>query len=395
MFKSVNQAKVKAGNFVEPARRLGLPCFLFLGYFYSSWLVMAYIPIYFTDLGFSHFQVSVLISIFPLSSLILTAPFGIFSDRLSPKKLVSASLAIFASFLFGLRYVKEFWLLFLLFTLGGTGNALFRVSIPALYYKFLGENRKGTKLGLFNGIGLLGWGLGPLTGGYLLENLDMVSLFGIAFLILLPFFFLSFLLEDIEPIKFELAEYKKDMFRKDVLVLVVLTFLIALHLGAEQTSLSLFLENNIGLDWSSIGNMFLFLGLGISTMSIINGFVQDNATARGKSLSLFLYLGVFLSGLFNVSLLFTHSFRTVLLVRLFHVLGDSLFMISRSTLISDLFLVERIGGNLGLFQTVLTLGIFVGSLISGAIPGYLYPFVFAGSIALLSLPFVWLVRPKF
>lgn len=347
------------------------------------------------DLGFSHLQIGALISVFPLSSLILTAPFGLVSDRLPPKRLVTFGLAIFALFLVGLQYFNTFWTLLPVFLLGGTGNSLFRISTQAMYFKFLGENRRSTKLGFYNAMRLLGYGLGPLTGGYLLETLDMVTLFGITFLMILPLVLLSFLLEHVEPIRFRLVEYRKDISRKEVLVLVALTFLVALHLGVEQTSLSLFLEKYIGLQWSSIGHMFFFIGLAISCMSIVSGFLQDKVTAGGKSLAPFLYLGVLFSGLFNINLLFTTTFGAVLLVRLFHVVGDSMFMVSRDTTISNLFLAERIGGNLGLIQTVLTFGIFSGALISGTIPGYLYPFVLAGSLAILSIPFAWLTRPNF
>jgi len=37
----------------------------------------------------------------------------------------------------------------------------------------------------------------------------------------------------------------------------------------------------------------------------------------------------------------------------------------------------------------------VGALMSGFIPGYLYPFVFAGSVAILSLSAVLLAKPRF
>jgi len=108
-----------------------------------------------------------------------------------------------------------------------------------------------------------------------------------------------------------------------------------------------------------------------------------------------LYLGLLISGVFNVSLLFVGAFGTVLMVRLLHVLGDSLFLVSRMVIVSNLFLPERIGGNLGVLDTTIFVGTFVGAIVSGAIPGYLYPFVFAGSLAILAIPVTMSVRPKF
>lgn len=281
------------------------------------------------------------------------------------------------------------------FIIGGIGGSLFRISCSSLYYKLLGGKDTGKKLGLYTGIGLFGYGFGPLTGGFLLAPLGMEALLWIAFLILLPFLFLSLFLEDVKLAKFELGEYRRDIARKEVVVLVVLTFLLSLHLGVEQTSFSLFLKENINLTEDSIGWMFCFIGVAIAILSIANGFISDSITGRGIRLGLILYLGLILSGLFNISLLFVGAFGTVLVIRLLHVLGDSLFTVSRMVIVSNLFLPERIGGNLGVLDTTIFVGTFVGAIASGAIPGYLLPFVFAGSLALLALPLAMAVRPKF
>lgn len=383
-------------TWLEPARKYALPCFLFLGYTTTLWIILFYIPIYLVDdLGFSHLEIGILISFFPLTSLLLMFPFGIFSDRLSPKKLVIAGLVISAIFLLGLRYVTGFWGLLLLFIIGGMGGALFRISLSALYYKFLGEENKGRKLGFFSGVGLLGYGLGPLLGGSLLMRLDMPSLLLVALCILLVPLFLSLFLKDAKPTKFDLREYRKDIFKKEVIILAALVFLLATHIGVEQTSLSLFLKHDAGLPVSSIGLMFCLIGLTIGAFCIMNGFVSDNVSRRRRSLAPLLYLGLLFSGVFNVLMLVPRAFATVLMVRLFHVLGDSTFLVSQRVTISNMFLPERIGGNLGMLEVIHTMGMFTGMIISGAIPGYVLPFVVTGSLALLAILPTILLRPKF
>ena len=322
-------------------------------------------------------------------------PFGIFSDRLPPKQLVTAGFILLAVFLTGLRYVEGFLPLLLLFIIGGVGGSLCQISCRSLYYKVLGEEDTGKKLGFFMGITLLGYGLGPLTGGFLLTRLSMDSLLWIAFLILLPFIFLSLFLEDVKLAKFELSEYRRDIVRKEVAVLVALTFVVSLHVGVEQTSLSLFLREDIGLGANSIGMMFCFIGVAIAILSIVNGFVSDRLTGRGLGLGILLYLGIFLSGLFHINLLFVSTFVPVLVMRLFHILGDSLFIVSRMVIISNLFLPERIGGNLGVIEATITMGTFVGAIVSGVIPGYLLPFVVVGLLAILAIPPAIAARPKF
>jgi hypothetical protein len=73
----------------------------------------------------------------------------------------------------------------------------------------------------------------------------------------------------------------------------------------------------------------------------------------------------------------------------------SIFPLSSLAFVSNLFLPERNGGNLGVLDTTIFTATFVGAITSGAIPGYVLPFVFTGSLAILALPLTMAVRPKF
>lgn len=368
---------------------------MYFGYTSLLWAILVYLPIYFTDLGFSHFEISILLSVFPVMSLVSMIPFGMFSDRLSPKKLVITSLVLYAIFLIGLRQTEGFWTLLIFFIVGGIGDSLFRISNMSLYYKTLGNTNKGMKLGFFMGIGLLGYGLGPLLGGYLLASFNMDFLFHVILLLTAPFFILGFFLQDVEPTKFELVHYRKDVANKEALVLVALTFLVSLHLGVERTCFSLYMKEDIGLSVNSIGTMFFFIGMTVAILTIINGFISDRRLGKGKGLAALFYSGIFISGLFNINLLFSSSFGTILAIRLLHVLGDSLLMISRSIIVSNLFQSERIGGNLGVITTTSTLGTFLGAIMSGIIPGYIFPFVVAGALAIVAIPPAISAKPNF
>lgn len=372
-------------------RKFALPPVLYFGLFYLQWMVWAFIPIHLYNLKLNELQIGVLISILPLASLVLLTPFGIFSDILPPKRLAITGFCLFSIFFFSLTHITNFYLLIPLFFLCGTAVSLVRVSSMTQFYKFLGDENKGKKLGFFNGVGLFGYGLGPLTGGLLSVKFGMYTLFSIASLITIPFIILSLLLEEVKPVKFSLRKYGRDVKSREVIILVVLTFLLSSHMGVEQTSLSLFLQQYVHLLEDSIGLMFFLIGTAIATFSIINGFVSD---IKGDIVAL-MCLGLFISGLFNISMFFVASFLTVLAVRLMHVVGDSLFMVTRNVAISNMFQRERIGGNIGFINTVVTASIIFGALISGLIPGYALPFVFIGFLAIAGVAFAVLTKPMF
>ncbi len=175
-------------NDLSFSRRFVIPCIIYMLQSMSLWAVLTYITIYWIDIGFSHFQVGVLIAVFPLVALIWMVPFGIYVDRISPKKLVIASQVIFGLSILGLMTTHDFWPTMGWIALGGTGYALFNNALPALYYKTLGYKFRGLKLGYFNAALLVGYGLGPLIAGYLLSDFNMNAVFLFALACLAPLF---------------------------------------------------------------------------------------------------------------------------------------------------------------------------------------------------------------
>lgn len=364
---------------------------LYFGLFYLQWMIWAFIPIHLYHLKFTELQIGILISTLPLASLMLLIPFGMFSDILPPKRLAVVGFSLLFAFFFSLIYITNFYSLLFLFLICGTATSLIRISSMTQFYKFLGRRDKGKKLGFFTGLGLFGYGLGPLTGGFLSVNFGMHSLFFIASFMTFPFIILSLFLEEIKPIKFDLREYGRDIRKREVIILAILTFLLSSHIGVEQTCLSLFLQQYVHLLEDSIGLMFFLIGITIAAFSIINGYISD---VKGNIVAL-MCLGLFISGLFNINMFFVRTFLTVLAVRLAHVVGDSLFMVTRNVAISNIFQKERIGGNIGFINTVTTISIIFGALVSGVIPGYALPFVFIGCLALVAIIFAILTKPKF
>ena len=377
------------------SKRFIIPCIIYALQSMSLWTVLTYVTIYWIDIGFSHFQVGLLIAIFTLMSLLLMIPIGVFVDRISPKKLVVVSQVIFGLGIVGLMMAREFWPTLLWVAVAGTGYALFNNALSSLYYKTLGNKFRGLKLGYFNAALLVGYGLGPLLGGYILSASNMNEVFIFALSALAPLFILCIFLADVPGTQVQISDYKTDLSNKSALIFIVLVFAFSLHAGAEQSSLSLFLNKDVGLNDESIGWLFFIHANVMALLSIVNGFLGDRLNAGGKGLAKLYYMGIAISGITNILLGFTATFGTVLGTRLLHAVGDSVVMVTRSLIISNLFVVTRMGGNLGTITATVTLATLVGSIISGAVPGYVSGFVIAGALALLSIPIAIIAKPEF
>jgi len=376
-------------------RRYAVPCLA--GFLQSTflWAILTYITIYWVDLGYSHLQVGILIAVFPLVSLALMIPFGVFVDRISPKKLIIASQFIFALSIAGLMMTQDFWSTMLLLAIGGAGSALFSNALPSLFYKTLGASIRGLKLGFFTAGILVGYGLGSLLGGYLYTYFDMNAIFMFSLAGTVPMVLLGLFLADVPGTRIKISDYRADLSGKSVLVFVILVFAFSLHAGAEQSSFSLFLNKDIKLDKESVGWLYFIHANVMAVLSIVSGFYGDRVNARGKGLAALYYVGIAVSGLTNILLMFTTNFGNVLATRLTHAVGDSLTLVARSLIVSNLFVATRMGGNLATIQTTVTLGTLCGSVIAGAFPGYSTGFVIAGAAAVLAVIYALIVKPEF
>jgi MFS family permease len=382
-------------NDISFSKRYVMPCLVQMLQATFMWAVLTYITIFWIDLGFSHLQVGLLVAIFPLTSLLLMIPFGLYVDRISPKRLVIVSHIISAVSLVGLILTHDFWLTAVLMVVSGAANALFSNALPSLFYKTLGNETRGFKLGVFAASNLLGYGLGPLLAGYIYSLYSMNAVFLFSLIGIAPLVFFSLFLTDAPVQTVHLSDYKADLSDKSVLVFIVLVFFFSLHAGAEQSSLSLFLNKDIGLDKEGVGWLFFIHANAMAILSLINGVVSDRFRARGRKLAGLFYAGVFISGITNMSLFFATNFGSVLAARLSHAVGDSLTMVTRSIIISNLFVSSRMGGNLGAVTTAITLATLIGAVIAGAVPGYSSGFVIAGALAVIAILVALRAKPDF
>jgi len=376
-------------------RRYIVPCLA--GFLQSTflWAILTYITIYWVDMGYSHLQVGILIAVFPLVSLTLMIPFGVFVDRISPRNLIIASQFIFALSIAGLMMTQDFWPTMLLLAVGGAGSALFNNALPSLFYKTLGASIRGLKLGFFTAGILMGYGLGSLLGGYIYTGFDMNAIFMFSLVGTVPMVLLGLLMADVPGTRIKISDYRADLSSKSVLIFVILVFAFSLHAGAEQSSFSLFLNKEIKLDKESVGWLYFIHANVMAVLSIVSGYYADRVNARGKGLATLYYVGIAISGLTNIMLMFTTNFGNVLATRLTHAVGDSLTLVTRSLIVSNLFVATRMGGNLATIQATVTLGTLCGSVISGAVPGYSSGFVVAGAAAVLAVIYALIARPEF
>lgn len=345
--------------------------------------IALFLPIYFVSIGFSGLQIGILISVFAVTSLISSSLVGFFSDRYPIKYLSVFSFSLLIIYSFGLSTTKNFWIIFILFLLGGLGNNISEISLTSFVFKIIEKKRAGKKLGIFNSITTIASGLGALIGGLLLAKINFTNIFALLALLFFLAILFSLFIKKIVIFRYSIQHYKGDLFKPEILFFIIIIFVFTLHWGAEYTSYALLLKNNLNLDQTVTG---LYLGSAWIIYGIFIYFVSRHVD-KDTFLSKTLYLGLVLSGLGHILFIYPNIFYSYLF-RLMHEFGDAAIYMFLFLGMHRHFPSERIGGTLGLVLAVTIAGRFLGSLIFGPIGdlfGYHYPFIISGILTLLCL----------
>jgi len=346
-------------------------------YFFTFWMVLAYLPLLFKAYNFTDQQIGFTIGLNSLSSILLVLPFGVFSDYFSPKRTLSLGALCYSSYFLLLIFLKKFYSLCFVVALGGVGAAAIRVILMSLYLKLIGPAKRGKKVAFLHLGGYLGFGLGPLVGGYIYEAYGASLLIKGALLLSLAIVLLTLLLQDPPPVVFSFKDYKKDVKEPNALFLMAVVFVLGTHFGTEQTTISLLMKDIIGMNKKEIGVVFFALGAWMAFLVPFAGMFMD----KKHRVFFLLLLGLVISSSFQVVTAFTNTFLSLLIVRMIHTLGDTLAILESDVLTGRFFPAARLGGNSGLIFCVRTSAIFIFAVFSGWLNhlwGYKMPFIING-----------------
>tara|TARA_Y100001933_G_scaffold236204_1_gene257963 strand:+ start:2309 stop:3493 length:1185 start_codon:yes stop_codon:yes gene_type:complete len=139
-------------------------------------LLLPILPFYIQDYGASAIEVTQLVAVYALASMVFSPIVGRLSDRLGRKAVVLIALAGAAAAYLGMLFANTLWLIFTLRALTGAMAAKTGV-LTAWIIDHADEEQRARWLGIFasmNGIGML---LGPLFAGVLF-HINLLGLTG-------------------------------------------------------------------------------------------------------------------------------------------------------------------------------------------------------------------------
>jgi predicted MFS family arabinose efflux permease len=355
---------------------------------FTAWPITTYMSLYLREtIGLPPARIGLLVSLFFFTTILMTIPFGYLSDRFSPRKLMHSGSLIIALTSLSLAYFKNIAIIPSLIVAMGAGMSMFAVSMFSLYYKLLGPERRGAQISVFLSGMYLGWGFGLMLGGRLLGTFGMEYVFITSAALGLVLFSLTFLIEDSSPIRFNIIDYVGDVRRKEVLLVISVYVILAIHFGTEHAVYPIFLRERVGLNHRQIGEIYPILGIWLSVIGILTGLTFDKV----KNAKYLLIGGLLAGGIFQGLTVLARSFWQVVDIRIVHTLGDSMVIFCANIFVSNVFVRQRLGGNYGFIKVLEAIGISAGAVASGFLLhrwGYSAAFWFSGGACIALALFI-------
>ncbi|MFA5050385.1 MAG: MFS transporter [Candidatus Micrarchaeia archaeon] len=353
--------------------------------------IQFYFPILFVELGFDPFEIGFLISIGFLVNLLLSAPVGILCDRTDLRFLAFSSILIFLVFFFGMTYATEIFVLTILIFIFRLGQLLSRTSLDNIVLKSQPEN-KNKLIGNYFLFMYFGTVAGIIGAGYFLSHITFQSMFFYTAIILAVIAPLSYFLPKIKPDETKLSDYAHDVKSVAVFFIGLAMFFYSFHFGAENISYTLFLKENLGLDLWSMG---LYMGFSILIMAFAALFFSRKINS--KNVFFFYAVSFLLSGVGHIFMAVDNLYLSFLF-RIIHEVGDAIYLVAFFIFLKDYFPQKRVGGSLGVFAVITTIGSILGCFLFSYIGfgyGHDYSLILSGILTLISALIIFIRLNKF
>jgi MFS family permease len=341
-----------------------------------------FLPVYMKTQGLTDGQIGTVFGVMSISALVLMLPLGVLSDIFPPRRLVLLGVCIFIFYSWQILTAEVYWQFLLVAPLGGLAVSNFFIVLYALFLKVIDKNQVGKKIAFYQSGMYLGLGIGPAIGGLLIRKGGFGALLWGVLAGGLVVLTLVLKLPQTDTIRLDLGGYKHDLHQGRIVLFLLLVFIYPIHFGVEQTSLTLLMKETLDFSFTSIGLVYLTIGIWMAFLAPFAGHRFDTS----QSLRALLLCGLAISGTFQLLTATVSSLPSMVTVRLLHTIGDVMMILSIGVMTAAFFPEARMGGNSAVVVATRTCGIFTGNLGSGFINGalgYSYSFAISGSVVLL------------
>lgn len=252
---------------------------------YAALLVPLY-PLITSKLGINLASISAIIALGHLVSSMMQPVFGFVADKLRHRVFMVWGLVLASVFIPLTIKAHSVWIFGMFLLFGMIGNAFFHPQVSALIKDFNRNNPDLSRaMGIFLGLGTIGYAIGPYIATFLVENFGQNALLWMIFPGILSCVFMYFFVPKMPPKE---CYIKENFFfiMKEILKNKTCMFLMFVSIIKSAVSISFgtyipFLLKNNGFSLSSTGLIvtLFFISGGLAT--IVSSRIEKHINANG------------------------------------------------------------------------------------------------------------------
>lgn len=259
-------------------------------------LIIPLLPTYAEQLGASPFLIGLIFAAETLAKAIFSTPFGYFSDKFNRRSLIVTGLGISALSVMALGFVRAPLIFIGLRAVDGVATAMRSPATSAYIGDTFEEAERGSAMGAYRTLGMLGVALGPALGGALAAVKGLALPFivlGVGTLIgsVLVLVFLETVEVEPEESNEEESPSLLEWSPRELLdvgtvpmgAIAVSVFSSQVGTGAFGPMFAVLLEENLAVGPAYIGSMWSLFGLSMFVFMPMGGVIADK-TGRKRSL---------------------------------------------------------------------------------------------------------------
>ena len=357
--------------------------------------VVPFLPIFARDLGASGFELGLLVAGFSLSMGISQPLAGSYSDKYGRKKFLIAGLGTFAICGFGYNITNSVIDITIVRLIQGLGAGMVFPVAMAYMADWAPKQYEGRYMGLFNVSLMAGIGSGPIAGGILNDSFGIKAAFiGMGCAATISVILVAFFLPETNTQGEDKANTPILQVFKSILLNPKMRGVLIVRIGMmfamvpSFVFLPVIMSETLAASGTLIGIVIACRTLLSAALQFPCGWLADRYNRSLLTILSVLCVSIAVS-IFGYSTTFPQLMFIFILLGVF----ESLFMPTTSALAMESGQEFGMGATMGVFNTALTLGMFIGSISAGFLIdqfGFGMAFLIIGSVVasscLLSIP---------
>jgi MFS transporter, DHA1 family, multidrug resistance protein len=371
------------------------------------------LALYARQFGINMAMVGLIITTFAFASAVVDIPAGRIADRLGRRPTLIAGSLVLAVGSVGCALAPDYWLFLACRFVQGTGYALYTTTAMIMLADISTVNNRGSNMALYMGSTWIGFGLGPISGGFIGEYFGLPAVFYVyAFFCLVAAVWAYLRLPETRPSNPEVMAKEapeqipaartrlsiKDLLVNPNFVLIcIISFCIFFtNNGSRYEILPLLSHDRLGLSPGEIGVAVTVIAAVNIIVLLVIGRISDKVGRKPTVLP-----GCILIAAALVMWLLSTNYQFMILSCVVFGIGIGITGPTPAAYVADILSGQNSSTGMSVFRAACDLGFVVGPVCQGwlaDLSGYALPLIFNAALlftAALAFQIVAKEHPSF